>query len=99
MLGDVMRPNESQTLQEAIEITWDHKRGYDSNEIEDRATPVVEQGIVNATAVRVFADVVTIGGTVPVQGCLERNRRFEGQTLWRSSPSRRRERGSRPSGL
>ena len=28
MLGDVMRPNESQTLQEAIEITWDHKRGY-----------------------------------------------------------------------
>lgn len=82
MLGDVMRPNESQTLQEAIEITWDHKRAYDPNEIADRATPVVEQGIVNGTtAVRVFADVDTIGGTVPVQGCLELKRRFEGQTL------------------
>jgi cytosine/adenosine deaminase-related metal-dependent hydrolase len=67
MLGDVMRPNESQTLQEAIEITWDHKRGYDPNGIADRATPVVEQGIVNGTtAVRVFADVDTVG-TVPVQ--------------------------------
>jgi cytosine/adenosine deaminase-related metal-dependent hydrolase len=43
---------------------------------------VVEQGIVNGTtAVRVFADVDTIGGTVPVQGCLELKRRFEGQTL------------------
>lgn len=82
MLGDVMRPNESQTLQEAIQITWDHKRDYDPNEIADRATPVVEQGIVNGTtAVRVFADVDTIGGTVPVQGCLELKKRFEGQTL------------------
>ncbi len=82
MLGDVMRPNESQTLQEAIQITWDHKRDYDPNEIADRATPVVERGIVNGTtSVRVFADVDTIGGTVPVQGCLELKKRFEGQTL------------------
>ena len=37
MLGDVMRQNESQTLQEAIEITWDFKRNYTVEEIADRA--------------------------------------------------------------
>lgn len=81
MLGDVMRPNESQTLQEAIHITWDHKRDYDAEEIADRASTVVDQGIVNGTtAVRAFADVDTIGGTVPVEGLLELKRRFEGET-------------------
>jgi cytosine deaminase len=80
MLGDVMRQNESQTLQEAIEITWDHKRNYTSEEIADRAGPVVEAGIVNGTtAIRGFADVDTIGGLVPVQGLLELKRRFEDQ--------------------
>jgi len=81
MLGDVMRPNESQTLQEAIQVTWDHKRGYTPDEIVARASPVVDQGIVNGTtAVRAFADVDTIGGTVPVEGLLELRRRFEGET-------------------
>jgi cytosine deaminase len=81
MLGDVMRPNESQTLQEAIHITWDHKRAYRPEEIADRAAPVVDQGIVNGTtAVRAFADVDTIGGTVPVEGLLALKRRFEGET-------------------
>jgi cytosine/creatinine deaminase len=78
MLGDVMRQNESQTLQEAIEITWDHKRNYTPEEIADRAGPVVEAGIVNGTtAIRAFADVDTIGGLMPVQGLLELKRRFE----------------------
>jgi cytosine deaminase len=81
MLGDVMRPNRSQTLQEAIYITWDHKRAYSVEEIADRASPVVDQGIVNGTtAFRGFADVDTIGGTVPVEGLLELKRRFEGET-------------------
>jgi cytosine/creatinine deaminase len=81
MLGEVMRPNESQTLQEAIEITWDHKRNYTVEEIADRASPVVDLGIVNGTtAVRVFADVDNIGGTTPVEGVLELKRRFEGET-------------------
>lgn len=83
MLGDVMRPNESQTLQEAIYITWDHKRNYTPGEIADRASPVVDRGIVNGTtAVRAFADVDTIGGTVPVKGLLELKRRFEGETTF-----------------
>jgi cytosine deaminase len=80
MLGAVMRPNESQTLQEAIFITWDHKRSYTVEEIVGRASPVVEAAIVNGTtAMRAFADVDTIGGLTPVQGLLELKRRFEGR--------------------
>lgn len=79
-LGEVMRPNASQTLQEAIYITWDHKRTYSVEEIADRATPVVESAIVNGTtAMRGFADVDTIGGLTPVEGLLELKRRFEGR--------------------
>ncbi|HZA59040.1 MAG TPA: amidohydrolase family protein [Solirubrobacterales bacterium] len=83
MLGEVMRPNQSQTLQEAIEITWDHKRSYTVEEIADRASPVVDLGILNGTtAVRAFADVDTIGGMTPVEGLLELKRRFEGETTF-----------------
>jgi cytosine/creatinine deaminase len=79
-LGDVMRPNESQTLQEAVEITWDHKRSYTVEEIVQRASPVIEKAIVNGTtAIRGFADVGTIGGNVPVEGLLELKKRFEGR--------------------
>jgi cytosine/creatinine deaminase len=79
MLGDVMRPNRSQTLQEAIYITWDHKRGYDVEEIISRALPVVEAAIVHGTtAMRAFADVDTIGGLTPVKALIELRRRVEG---------------------
>lgn len=79
MLGAVMRPNRSQTLQEAIYITWDHKRSYTVEEIVARATPVVEEAIRNGTtAMRAFADVDMIGGLVPVRGLLELKRRFAG---------------------
>ena len=82
MLGDVMRPNESQTLQEAIVITFDHKRSYDLEEVVGRASQVVEAAIVNGTiAMRGFADVGTIGGLTPVKALLELKRRFEGQIL------------------
>jgi cytosine deaminase len=79
MLGEVMRPNRSQTLQEAIHITWDHKRSYAVEEIAERAGPVVEAAIVNGTtAMRAFADVGPIGGLVPVEAVLEIKRRFAG---------------------
>lgn len=79
MLGDVMRPNESQTLQEAIYITWDHKRSYTVDEIAQRAGPVVEAAIRHGTtAMRAFADVDTIGSLEPVKGLLEVKRRYEG---------------------
>lgn len=79
MLGDVMRPNRSQTLQEAIYITWDHKRSYTVEEIGSRAIPVVQAAIRNGTtAMRAFADVDTIGDLTPVKALLDVKRRFEG---------------------
>lgn len=78
MLGDIMRPNESQTLQEAIHITWDHKRTSTPGEIADRADSVIQAAIVNGTtAIRGFADVDTIGGLNPVLGLLELRRRWK----------------------
>jgi cytosine deaminase len=78
LLANVMRPNASQTLQEAIEITWDHKRSYSVQEIAGRASEVLVEAIRNGTtAIRAFADVDTIGGLTPVHGLLEVRRRFE----------------------
>src|SRR5262249_31550858 len=79
MLGAVMRPNRSQTLQEAIQMRWDHKRSYTVEEIGARAVPVVEAALRSGTtAMRAFADVDTIGSLVPVQALLEIKRRFAG---------------------
>lgn len=77
MLGDVMRPNVSQTLGEAIRITWDHKRAYTPAEIVARAGPVLEAGVTYGTTVfRAFADVDSVGGLVPVQGLLALRDRY-----------------------
>jgi cytosine deaminase len=79
-LGDVMRPNASNSFMEAIHITNEHKRAYTVEEIADRAAPVIETAIVNGTtAMRGFADVDTVGGLTPLEGLLELKRRFEGR--------------------
>src|SRR6516165_2412075 len=71
LLGEVMRPNVSGTLPEAIEITNDFKRKYDPQEVARRAGRVIETGIKNGTTFfRLFADVGTIGGLRAAQGLL-----------------------------
>jgi cytosine deaminase len=71
LLGEVMRPNVSGTLPEAIEITNDFKRKYDPQEVAQRAGRVIETGIKNGTTFfRLFADVGTIGGLRGAQGLL-----------------------------
>jgi cytosine deaminase len=71
LLGEVMRPNVSGTLPEAIEITNDFKRNYDPREVAQRASRVIEAGIRHGTTFfRLFADVGTIGGTRPAEGLL-----------------------------
>jgi cytosine/creatinine deaminase len=79
MLGDVMRPNRSQTLQEAIEITCEHKRRYTVDTIVARADPVLQTAICNGTtALRAFADVGTVGGLTPIEAVIELKRRYAG---------------------
>ena len=71
LLGEVMRPNRSGTLPEAIEITNEFKRKYDPSEVAQRASRVVEAGISNGTTFfRLFADVGTIGSLRAARGLL-----------------------------
>ena len=77
LLGEVMRPNLTGTLPEAIEITNEFKRGYDPEEVAARAGRVLEAGVQNGTTFfRLFADVGTIGGLRAAQGLLLARERF-----------------------
>ena len=78
-LGEVMRPNETYSFQECLEITWEHKRKYTVNDIVDRASRAIEEGILNGTTIfRVFADVDTIGGLKPLEGVLALREKWQG---------------------
>ena len=71
LLGEIMRPNVSGTLPEAIEITNDFKRNYDPAEVAVRAIRTLEAGVKNGTTFfRLFADVGTIGGLRGARGLL-----------------------------
>ena len=77
LLGEVMRPNVSGTLPEAIDITNDFKRAYDPEEVARRAGRVIEAGVQNGTSFfRLFADVGTIGGLRAARGLLLVRDRF-----------------------
>jgi cytosine/creatinine deaminase len=78
-LGDVMRPNLTNSFQECLEITWEHKRNYTVEDIVARASAAVEDGVLNGTTVfRVFADVDSIGGLKPIEGVLALKKKWEG---------------------
>jgi cytosine/creatinine deaminase len=71
LLGEIMRPNVSGTLPEAIEITNEFKRKYDPAEVAGRAVRTIEQGVKNGTTFfRLFCDVGTIGGLAAARGLL-----------------------------
>jgi cytosine deaminase len=77
LLGEIMRPNVSGTLPEAIEITNDFKRNYDPEEVAARTLRVLETGVKNGTSFfRLFCDVGAIGGLKPAQGLLLAREQF-----------------------
>ena len=78
-LGDVMRPNLTNSFQECLEITWEHKRTYTIEDIVERASRAIEEGILNGTTVfRVFADVDSIGGLRPLEGIIALREKYAG---------------------
>lgn len=78
-LGDVMRPNRTNSFQECLEITWEHKRGYTVQDVVERASRAIVEGIQNGTTVyRVFADVDSIGGLRPLEGILALREKWKG---------------------
>jgi cytosine deaminase len=79
LLGEIMRPNLSGTLPEAIEITNDFKRKYDPAEVAERTLRALEAGVKNGTTFfRLFADVGTIGGLRAARGLLLAREKFSG---------------------
>ncbi len=77
LLGEIMRPNVSGTLPEAIEITNEFKRKYEPEEVAARAAKALEIGIKNGTTFfRLFADVGTIGGLRAARGLLLAREKF-----------------------
>jgi cytosine deaminase len=78
LLGEVMRPNLSGTLPEAIEITNDFKRKYDPEEVAARTLRVLQLGVKNGTThFRLFADVGTIGRLEGARGLLRAREQFK----------------------
>ena len=78
-LGDIMRPNKTNSFQECLEITWEHKRAYTVDDVVDRTTRAVREGILNGTTIfRAFADVDTVGGLRPLEGLLALRRKWHG---------------------
>lgn len=66
---DVVRKNVSGTLKEAIEIIWDKKRVYTTEDILERSEDVLLKALKNGTlAMRSHVDVDTIGGLKPLEG-------------------------------
>jgi len=75
---DVVRPNESGTLTEAIEIIWEKKRRYSIEDIVNRASSVIEKAIKNGTLfMRTHVDIDTIGGTKPLEGIIALREKYK----------------------
>ncbi|MCC7352354.1 MAG: amidohydrolase family protein [Anaerolineae bacterium] len=69
LISEVVRPNVSGTLSEAIAITWDKKRTYTVEEVAARAERVIEWAVQHGTTLlRSHVDVDTIGGLTPLKG-------------------------------
>ncbi len=66
---DVVRKNVSGTLKEAIEIIWDKKKDYTTEDILTRSEDVLLRALKNGTLnMRSHVDVDTIGGLKPLTG-------------------------------
>ncbi len=76
---DVVRPNKSGTLKEAIEIIWEKKQYYNTEDVVERASEVVEKAIKNGTLfMRTHVDVDTVGGLKPLEGVLALREKYRG---------------------
>jgi cytosine deaminase len=72
LISEVVRPNLSGTLMEAIEIIWEKKKNYTIEDNMARAGKVIEWAAKHGTTyLRTHVDVDSIGGLKPLEGVLE----------------------------
>jgi cytosine/creatinine deaminase len=76
-LQEKMLPNKDYTFAECLELTWEHKANYTTEDVLERAGRAIEEGILNGTTVyRAFADVDNIGKLRPLEGLLALRERW-----------------------
>ena len=76
-LQEKMRPNKDYTFGECLELTWEHKARYTTEDILERAGRAIQEGILNGTTVfRAFADVDSIGKLRGIEGLLALRERW-----------------------
>src|SRR4051812_6087940 len=69
LVWDLLPPNRSGTLAEAIEILHRTKAASSAEEVAQRAGVVIRQAVIaGATTIRSHVDVDTIGGLRPLEG-------------------------------
>lgn len=74
-----VRANKSGTLTEAIEIIWERKRAYTTEDVVARASEVIDLCIQNGTTrLRTHVDIDNIGGLKPLEGVLAARNRYKG---------------------
>ena len=78
-LQEKMRPNKDYTFGECLELTWEHKANYTTEDILERAGQAIKEGVLNGTTVfRAFADVDSIGKLRGVDGLLALREQWRG---------------------
>jgi cytosine deaminase len=78
-LREKMQPNKNYSFAECLELTWEHKAGYTVEDVVERASRAIQEGILNGTTVfRAFADVDTIGKLQGLEGLLALRERWHG---------------------
>jgi len=76
-LQEKMRPNKDYTFGECLELTWEHKARYTTEDMLERAGRAVQEGILNGTTVfRAFADVDSYAQLRGIEGLLELRERW-----------------------
>jgi cytosine deaminase len=77
-IGDIIEPNESGTLWEAIQKTWEVKRKYTVEDIKKRASKVIDLQIkFGVTHFRTHVDIDQIGKLMPLKGLLAVKKAYE----------------------
>ncbi|PWI47901.1 cytosine deaminase [Candidatus Heimdallarchaeota archaeon B3_Heim] len=78
LIGDIIEPNQSGTLWEAIQKTWEVKRKYTVENIKKRASEVIHNQIkFGVTHIRTHVDIDSIGGLMPLKGLLATKEAFK----------------------
>ena len=78
LIGDIIEPNQSGTLWEAIQKTWAVKKDYSIDSISKRASQVIDTQIkYGVTHIRTHVDIDSIGNLIPLKGLMQIKKKYK----------------------